>query len=78
MEFGVWDVYEHIPQRKFSIDIRGMPTLTRHVGIVIEDLPFVWGLVRDVIKIVPSYHLGLFILVKFLISLMPVVGLWYV
>lgn len=77
-DFGVWDVYEHIPHRRFGVDAHGMPTLPHHVG-VIEDLPFVWRAVKDVIKTGPClYHLSLFILVKFLASLIPAVELWYV
>ena len=75
---GVWDVYEQIPTNKFGIDIPGISKLLRNLEIV-EDLPFVWRMLKDVIKIKSCwYYLCLFAFVKGLVSLEPAVALWYV
>ena len=74
---GIWDVYEQIPTGKFSINIPGVSKLPRNLEFV-QDLPFVWRMVKDVIKIKSCwYYLCLFITVKFLASLEPAVSLWY-
>ena len=75
---GIWDVYEQIPAIKFGINIPGISKLFRHIEFV-EDLPFVWRMVKDVAKIKSClYYLCLFIFVKILASLEPAVTLWCV
>jgi len=75
---GIWDAYEQIPAEKFGINIPGVSKLFRHLEFV-EDLPFVWRMVKDVAKIKSCfYYLCLFIFVKVLASLEPAVALWYV
>jgi len=75
---GIWDVYEQIPAGKFGINIPGASKLLRHFEFV-EDLPFVWRMVKDVAKINSCcYYLCLFVFVKALASLEPAVALWCV
>jgi len=75
-KFGIWDVYEQIPTGKFGINIPGVSILPRNLEFV-RDLPFVWRMVKDVIKIKSCwYYLSLFIAVKVLASLEPAVALW--
>lgn len=76
-EAGVWDIYEQIPHRKFDVGIPMISALPYYADIT-EDLPFVWRMVKDVIKIEScSYYLCLLIMVEFLASLVPAVSLWY-
>jgi len=73
---GIWDSYEQIPMGKFGINIPGVPSLPRNLEFI-WDLPFVWRMVKDVIKIKSCcYYLSLFIAVKVLASLEPAVELW--
>ena len=75
---GIWDVYEQIPVGKSSINIPGISKLFRNLEFI-EDLPFVWRMVKDVTKIEScSYYLCLFTLVKVLASLEPAVTFWCV
>jgi hypothetical protein len=75
---GVWDMYEQTPHSKFGIDIPWLSKLTRNLE-VIEDVPFVWRLVKDMRKMKSCwYYLFLFMLVKFLVALQPAVALWCV
>lgn len=75
---GIWEVYEQIPASKIGINIPGISNLSHNLGIM-EDLPFVWRMVKDVIKIKSCwYYLCLFTLVKALASLEPAVTLWCV
>jgi len=75
---GIWDVYEHIPTVKFGTNIPGISKLSQNLGII-EDLPFVWRMVKDVIKIKSCcYYLCLIIFIKVLASLEPAVALWCV
>ena len=75
---GVWEVYEQIPASKIGISIPGISKLSHNLEIV-GDLPFVWRMVKDVIKIKSCwYYLCLFTLVKVLASLEPAVTLWCV
>lgn len=75
---GIWDVFEQIPASKFSINIPGLSTLYRRLEFI-RDLPFVWRMVKDVIKINSCwYYLTLFTLTKLLASLEPAVALWCV
>lgn len=75
---GIWDVYEQIPPAKFGINIPGVSKLSQNLEII-EDLPFVWRMVKDVTKIKSCwYYLCLFIFVKALASLEPAVALWCV
>ena len=75
---GIWDVYEQIPTGKFGIDIPGVSKLSRNFEFV-QDLPFVWKMVKDVVKIESCwYYLCLFTVVKILASLEPAVALWCV
>ena len=74
---GIWDSYEHIPMGKFGISIPGISRLPRNLEFV-RDLPFVWRMVKEVIKIKSCwYYLSLFIAVKVMASLEPAVALWY-
>jgi len=74
----IWEVYEQIPTGKIGAIIPGISKLFRNLELI-EDLPFVWRMVRDVIKIKSCwYYLCLFILVKLLSSLEPAVELWCV
>ena len=75
---GIWDVYEQIPASRLGINIPGVSKLLRHFEFV-EDLPFVWRMVKDVAKIKSCwYYLCLFIFVEILASLEPAVALWCV
>lgn len=75
---GIWDVFEQIPVSKFSVNIPGMSKLSRQFEFV-GDLPFVWRMVGDVIKINSCwYYLSLFTMAKFLAALEPAVALWCV
>jgi len=75
---GIWDVYEQIPTGKFGVNIPGISKLSRNLDII-EDLPFVWRMAKDVIKIKSCwYYLCLFTFVKALASLEPAVALWCV
>jgi len=74
---GIWDSYEQIPMGKFGINIPGVSRLPRNLEFV-WDLPFVWRMAKEVIKIKSCwYYLSLFIAVKVLSSLEPAVALWY-
>jgi len=74
----IWEVYEQIPTGKIGAIIPGVSKLFRNLELI-EDLPFVWRMVRDVIKIKSCwYYLCLFILVKLLSSLEPAASLWCV
>ena len=74
---GIWDVYEQIPHNGFSINIPWLPGAVRNLEII-EDLPFVWRLVKDMGKIESCwYYLFLFISTKVLVALQPAVALWY-
>ena len=74
----IWEVYEQIPTGKIGAIIPGISKLFRNVELI-EDLPFGWRMVRDVIKIKSCwYYLCLFTLVKLLSSLEPAVALWCV
>jgi len=73
---GIWEVYEQIPTGKIGAIIPGTSKLFRNLELI-EDLPFVWRMVTDVIKIKSCwYYLCLFVLVKLLSSLEPAVALW--
>lgn len=74
---GIWDVYEQIPPTsKIGVNIPGISKLFHNFGII-EDLPFVWRMVKDVTKIKSCwYYLCLFTFVKALASLEPAVTLW--
>ena len=75
---GIWDVYEQIPTGKIGTIVPGVSKLFRNVEII-EDLPFVWRMVKDVLKIESCwYYLCLYIFVKLLSSLEPAVALWCV
>jgi hypothetical protein len=75
---GIWDVYEQVPNGKFIINIPGLSKLFQNLEFV-QDLPFVWRMVKDVIKIKSCwYYLCLFTVVKFLASLEPAAALWCV
>lgn len=75
---GIWDVFEQIPVSKFNVNIPGMSKLSRQFEFV-GDLPFVWRMVKDVIKINSCwYYLSLFTLAKLLAALEPAVALWCV
>ncbi|KAF9650307.1 P-loop containing nucleoside triphosphate hydrolase protein [Thelephora ganbajun] len=74
---GIWDVYEQIPTTKFGINIPVLLKLSRNLEII-QDLPFVWRMLKDVLKIKSCrYYLCLFIFVKTLASLQPAVALWF-
>lgn len=74
---GVWDIYEQIPHSGFGFNVPWISGLTPNLDIF-GDLPFFWKVVKDVIKIKSCrYYLCLFILVKTLLSLQPVVALWF-
>ena len=73
----IWEVYEQIPTGKIGA-IPGVSKLFRNLEII-EDLPFVWRMVKEVITIKSCwYYLCLFMFVKFLASLEPAVALWFV
>lgn len=75
---GIWDVYEQIPHSKFGADTPWISNITRNLDII-EDLPFFWRTIKDVLKIKSCwYYLCLFVLVKTLLSLQPAVTLWCV
>ena len=75
---GIWDVYEQIPQGRFGFDSPWVEKVVRNLEIL-EDLPFYWRMVKDVVKFKSCrYYLSLFLLVKTLVSLQPAVRLWYV
>ena len=75
---GIWDVYEQIPIGKYSINIPGVSNLSRNLEFI-QDLPFVWRMVKDVTKIKSCwYYLCLYTVVKLLTSLEPAVALWCV
>ena len=73
---GIWDVYEQISTGKFGINIPGVSKVSRNLEFI-QDLPFVWRMVKDVTKIKSCwYYLSLFVVVKVLASLEPAVALW--
>ena len=75
---GIWDAYEQIPTGRFGINIPGVSKLSRNFEFI-QDLPFVWRMLKDVIKIKSCwYYLSLFTVVKILASLEPAVALWCV
>ena len=75
---GIWEVYEQVSTGGIGTNIPGISKLYRNLEIV-EDLPFVWRMVKDVIRIKSCwYYLSLFIFVKVLASLEPAVTLWCV
>ena len=75
---GIWDAYEQIPAGRLNINIPGVSKLAQGLEIV-EDLPFVWRMVKDVATIESCwYYLCLFTFVKLLVSLEPAVALWFV
>ena len=75
---GIWDAYEQIPAGRLNINIPGVSKLAQGLEIV-EDLPFVWRMVKDVATIKSCwYYLCLFTFVKLLVSLEPAVALWFV
>ena len=75
---GIWDVYEQIPTGKIGTIVPGVSKLFRNVEMI-EDLPFVWRMAKDVLKIESCrYYLCLYIFVKLLSSLEPAVTLWCV
>ena len=74
----IWEVYEQIPTGKIGAIIPGISKPFRNLELI-KDLPFVWRMVRDVIKIKSCwYYLCLFTLVKLLSSLEPAAALWCV
>jgi len=74
----IWEVYEQIPTGKIGAITPGISKLFRNLELV-EDLPFVWRMVGDVIKIKSCwYYLCLFVFVRLLASLEPAVALWSV
>jgi hypothetical protein len=75
---GIWEVYEQIPVGKTGFNIPGIPNLSHNLDIL-NDLPFVWRMLKDVVKIKSCwYYLCLYIFVKVLSSLEPAVALWCV
>jgi hypothetical protein len=75
---GIWEVYEQIPAGRAGISFPGIAKLSRNLEII-GDLPFVWRMVKDVVKIKWClYYLSLYIFVKALASLEPAVSLWCV
>ena len=75
---GVWDVYEQIPYSWSFSDIPLVSKLVHNVK-VIEDLSFVWRMVKDIAKIKSCwYYMCALALVKLLAALQPAVALWCV
>ena len=75
---GIWEVHEQIPHTRFGFDVPWVEKVVRNLEIL-EDLPFYWRMVKDVVKFKSCrYYLSLFLLVKTLVSLQPAVRLWYV
>lgn len=75
---GVWDVYQQIPQSKFGVGVAWASTLTPTLEII-QDVPFAWKMVKDVIKIKSCwYYICPLVVVKLLASFQPAVALWCV
>jgi hypothetical protein len=73
---GVWDLYE---QRYPNIaHVPGSWSLERRLEIF-NDLPYVWRMLKDIIRIKScGIYLILYLLVEIISALIPAVSLWYV
>lgn len=72
---GVWDLYEEIDPR-FS-RIPGSSRI-EHFLKIIQDLSYVWRLIKDVLNVRGCWHMVLFYMIlELLNSLIPAVRLWW-
>jgi hypothetical protein len=70
---GVWDLYE---ERRTGYYIPGL-SIRQTCGQIIESMPYVVQMLRDVLSIRRSWLLlSAFFIVEVLISLIPAISLW--
>jgi hypothetical protein len=72
---GVWDLYEERWSNTYYIP--GSSILRMSCGPIIESMPYVMQMLRDVLSIRRSWlFLSAFFIVEVLISLIPAISLW--
>lgn len=73
---GVWDLYEQVDPG--AAQLPGVSQVTRRLE-VLNDLPYVWRMVKDVASIKSCwFYFLIYCIVELLSSLLPAVTLWFV
>lgn len=73
---GVWDLYEQVDPGISRLP--GVSELARRLE-VLNDLPYVWRMLKDVASIKSCWlYFLIYCIVELLSSLLPAVTLWYV
>ena len=73
---GVWDLYEQVDSG--IVRLPGVSGLARRLE-VLNDLPYVWRMIKDVASIKSCWlHFLIYCIVELLSALLPAVTLWFV
>lgn len=72
----VWELYEERQPELAKIPLSSQLNLERYTALY-DSLPYVWRALKDIMSIRACWlYLGLYLAIRFTLSLLPAVNLW--